>query len=221
MAYKHFFNQTFTFLALVLIITLSLSACSSPTDQVLTTDPLTETYTTVKGTKTYELTITQSAANANAKSAARAAFIPAAGDTYVLKIAENGVTQISSGTVKAYSNNKFTLVSSINVTVSFEVTISGSSINNITGTITVETGVTIIGPGTITPVTGFVAVTGITGVPTSGTVGTLTHMRYYRQHEPLLTPHRPLLFRCALLHRGEKRPLFTKVSQSAAINNFP
>jgi hypothetical protein len=150
MAHKRLLKQALTLLALALIITLSFSACSNPTGPDLTTEPLSETYTTVKGSKTYELTITQSAANAKAKSVARAAFTPAAGDSYVLKITENGVTQISSGTVKAYSNNKFTLASSNNVSVSFEVTISGSGITSITGTITVQGGGIITGPGSLT-----------------------------------------------------------------------
>ena len=125
-----------------------MSACSNLAGQGLTPEPLSETYTTVKSTKTYELTITQSAANS--KSAARAAFIPAAGDSYLLKIIENSITQISNGTVKSYSNNKFTLVSSINVLITFEVTISGSGITNITGTITIQGGTTITGPGSLT-----------------------------------------------------------------------
>ena len=155
MAHKRFFNQAFAFLALALIFALALSACSNPAGPDLKTEPLTETYTTVKGTKTYELTITQSAANAKAKavakSVARAAFTPAAGDTYVLKITENGVIQISSGTVKAYSNNKFTLAASTNVSVTFDVTINSSGgITNITGTITVQGGETVNGPGSLT-----------------------------------------------------------------------
>jgi len=67
MAHKRFFKNTFAFLALVLAITLAFSVCSNPSGSDLTTEPLTETYTTIKGTKTYELTITQSAANAKAK----------------------------------------------------------------------------------------------------------------------------------------------------------
>ena len=156
MAHKRFFNLAFAFPALALIIALALAACSNPAGSDTKTEPLTEKYTGTQGTKAYELTITQSAANAQAKavvkSAARAAFTPAAGDSYVLKITENSVTQISSGTVKAYSNNKFTLASSVNVTVSFEVTITGDSgITNITGTITVQGGDTVAGPGALTP----------------------------------------------------------------------
>jgi len=203
MAHKRFFNLAFAFPALALIIALALAACSNPAGSDLKTEPLTEKYTGTQGTKAYELTITQSAANAQAKavakSAVRAAFTPAAGDSYVLKITENSVTQISSGTVKAYSNNKFTLASSVNVTVSFEVTITGDSgITSITGTITVQGGDTVAGPGALTPGAGgsggggggsgggskggsgggggggggFVAVTGISGVPDDISVGT-------------------------------------------------
>ena len=152
MKHKRFFNSAFAFPALALIIALAFSVCSNPTGSETKTEPLTEKYTAVKGAKTYELTITQSAANSQAKSTAKTVFTPAAGDSYVLKITENGVTQTSSGTVKAYSNNKFTLASSVNVSVSFEVTINSSgTITNITGTITVQGGVTITGPGALTP----------------------------------------------------------------------
>ena len=100
---------------------------------------------------------------------------PKAGDSYTLTITTTaGVTQTSSGTVNDFSGNKFTLTASINVSVSFEVTIGGSGVTNISGTITVEGGVTIVGPGTVTPIITFVPVTGITGVPASGAVGTLT-----------------------------------------------
>jgi hypothetical protein len=100
------------------------------------------------------------------------------GDLYVLKITENGVTRTSSGTVMAYSGNKFTLAASINVSVSFEVVISSSGgITSITGTITVQGGGTVIGPGSITTGneggnSGFVAVTNITGIPSGALVGT-------------------------------------------------
>jgi len=154
MAHKLNQKQVFAFLALALALTLS--ACSnpsgsSPSGSEPATKPLTETYTAKKGTKTYELTITQSAANARAKAVAKATFTPAEGDSYVLEIAENGVTQTSSGKVNNYSNNKFTLTASNNVTVTFEVTINNSgTITNITGTITVQNGDTLTGPGSLT-----------------------------------------------------------------------
>jgi hypothetical protein len=149
MAHKRFLKPDFTFFALTFIITLIMLACSDPTNS----EPLSEKYTCVKGSKTYELTITQNAANAQAKAKlfTRSAFTPAQGDSYVLKITENGAAQTSSGTVKAFSNNKFILTASINVSVSFEVTINSSGITKITGTITTESGATIIGPGEITP----------------------------------------------------------------------
>jgi len=155
-----------------LLLALVLAGCDTPVGPDLTVEePLVEKYTTVKETKTYELTITQSAANAKAKTAARAAFSPAEGDTYVLIISENGVNQTSNGIVMAYSNDKFTLMASINVSVSFEVTISGSGIINITGTITVQGGATVTGPGSLTTTTRFVAVTNITGIPSGAIVG--------------------------------------------------
>jgi len=113
MAHKRFLKQVFAFLATAFVIALALAACSNPSGSEPKVEPLSEKYSAVKGNKTYELIITQSAANARAKAAARAAFTPAEGDSYVLKITENGVTQTSSGTVKAFSNNKFTLIASI------------------------------------------------------------------------------------------------------------
>jgi len=164
---------TFAMLAVLLFPFVScddLMGLLNTDDQTKVTDtykPVVYTSNGTDGTK-YELTITRT-------SKAAVSFTPAAGDSYKLDITTAaGVTQTSSGTVKGFSGNKFTLAASINVSVSFDVTISGNSINNITGTITVEGGVTIEGPGTITPVNSFVAVTGITGVPTSGTVGALT-----------------------------------------------
>jgi len=180
MAHKRFFRQAFTLLALALVIALTFVVCSNPDGLDLTAKSLSEKYTGVKDNKTYELTITQNTANAQANAVARAAFTPAEGDSYVLKIIENGVTQTSSGIVKAFSNNKFTFAPTINVSVSFEVTVNNSEITSISGTITVQGGATITGPGELMPGvgnpggngSGFVAVTGISGVPTSGNVGT-------------------------------------------------
>ena len=156
-------------LALVL---LSFAACDDLLGSLAKDDPTTYTpvaYTSygADGTK-YVLTITR-------PGKAAVQLTPAAGDSYTLAITTPaGVTKTSSGMVKDFSGSKFTLTASINVSVSFEVTISGNSMTGIAGTITVEGGVTIEGPGTITPVTGFVAVTNIKSVPTSGAVGTLT-----------------------------------------------
>jgi len=157
-------------------LVLSFSACDDllgslikgdPTTNTVTYKPMVYTNYGANGTE-YELIITR-------PGKAAVSFTPAAGDSYKLDITTAaGVTQTSSGTVKGFSGNKFTLAASNNASVSFEVAISGNAINNITGTITVEGGVTVNGPGTLTPASGFVAVTGITGVPTSGTVGTLT-----------------------------------------------
>jgi len=140
-------------LALAFIIGLILLACQNPADSEPAGQSLSEKYTGVKGSKTCELTITRNAGNTQTKAKvfSRSAFNPAEGDSYVLKIIENGATQTSSGTVKAFSGNKFTLAPSINVSVSFEVTINNSGITNISGTITIQSGATIPGPSEITP----------------------------------------------------------------------
>jgi len=148
---------------LISIVAVALIACAMVSCDMLgeetagkTKDPSTSTpaaaepksarYTAVKDSTAYELIVTQSAANA-----AKAAFTPMAGDSYVLNIAENGATKTSIGTVKAFSNDTFTLTATINVSVSFDVTISNSGITSITGTITVQGGITITGPGGTTP----------------------------------------------------------------------
>jgi hypothetical protein len=161
-------------IAILAALLLSLTACDDLLGLLTKDDPTTDTYEPVMYTSydadgtMYKLTITR-------PSNAVLPLTPKAGDSYTLTITTAaGATKKSSGTVKDFSGNKFTLTASTNVWVSFEVTISGNSINKITGTITVDGGVTVEGPGTLTPVSSFVAVTGITGVPTSGTVGTLT-----------------------------------------------
>jgi hypothetical protein len=153
MAHKRFFRQAFTLLALALVIALTFLVCSNPDGSDLTAKSLSEKYAGVKGNTACELTITQSTANAQAKANVftRAAFTPAEGDSYLLKIIENGVTQTSNGIVKAFSNNKFTLAPTINVSVSFEVTVNNSGITNISGTIIIQSGATIPGPGELTP----------------------------------------------------------------------
>ena len=128
---------------------LSLAGCDSGSG-ITVAEPLSEKYTVVKDGKTYELTITQSPANAKAK-----APFPAEGDSYVLKITAKDATQTSGGTVKAYSNNNFTLAASNNLPVSFEVTTDNSkAIIRITGTITLQDGTAITGPGSLTTSSG-------------------------------------------------------------------
>jgi hypothetical protein len=136
-------KQVFVFLVTTLIIALAVAACSN------NTEPLLVKYSGVKDGKTYELTITQSAANS-----AKAMFTPVEGDIYVLIITGNGGTQTSSGTVQTFSGNSFTLVATINPTVTFAVAISNSGIISIVGTITVQGGIAVIGPGAITPTGG-------------------------------------------------------------------
>jgi len=158
--------------AILASLVFSFAACDDLLGSLTKDDPTTYTpvvYTSYGADDTkYVLTITR-------PGKAAVQLTPAAGDSYTLAITTPaGVTKTSSGMVKDFSGSKFTLTASINVSVSFEVTISGNSMTNIAGTITVEGGVTIEGPGTITPVVTFVPVTNITGVPTSGGVGTLT-----------------------------------------------
>jgi len=161
-------------IALLAALAFSFAACDDLLESIAKDNPTTVTdtylpmsYTSydANGTR-YDLTIAR-------PSKAAVPFTPAAGDSYTLIITTMAsVTQTSRGTVKDFSGSKFTLTSSNNVSVSFEVTISGNAMTNITGTITIESGGTVDGPGSLMSVTGFVAVTNISGVPASGTVGT-------------------------------------------------
>jgi hypothetical protein len=159
-------------IAMLAVLLLSFAACDDLLGSLTKDGPTTDTYLPMvytsydaNGTK-YELTITRT-------SKVAVPFTPAVGDFYNLTITTTaGVTQTSSGIVRDFSGNKFTLTASINVSVSFEVIISGSAITNITGTITIEGGSTVNGPGSITPTSNLVAVTEITGIPSGAVVGT-------------------------------------------------
>jgi hypothetical protein len=164
-------------IAILAALVLSFAACDDLLDSTSgnkipdqpsgtnTYTPMVYTSYDADGTE-YKLTITRS-------SKAAVQFTPATGDSYTMTITTTaGITQTSSGTVNEFSGNKFTLTASINVSMSFEVTISDNAITNITGSITVEGGITVIGPGSLPPNNGFVAATGITGVPSGALIGT-------------------------------------------------
>jgi len=76
------------------------------------------------------------------KAAGRAAYAPRAGDTYVLTMLISDVTGISTGTVSAFAGSVFTLSGG-----AFTVTVSGSAIESISGTIPLEDGGTQPAPG--------------------------------------------------------------------------
>jgi hypothetical protein len=86
---------------------------------------------------TYILTVTE--------KAGRAAYTPSEGDSYVLIIKITGQQdKTSSGTIKSIgSDGTFTLQPSIEGSVTFSITISGTEISSVTGDITVEKGETI------------------------------------------------------------------------------
>lgn len=79
----------------------------------------------------YELTVTKP----------RAAYTPAKGDSYVLKITINGVVKTSSGTIESFSpaDKTFTLQPN-NTDVTFTIVISGKDIKSVTGNIAVTEG---------------------------------------------------------------------------------
>ena len=132
----------------------------------------TVTYSGTTGGKTYTLVITS--------SEGRAAYTPKSGDRYELTI--NPGNSRSVGTVTVSVGTTLTLKPS-NASATFTVTVTvsgegGGSIGAITGTITIEGGGTLAGPGTISSGGSssggggggggnntFVAVTDITGAP--------------------------------------------------------
>jgi len=96
------------------------------------------TYTKTDAENTYELVIT--------KNAAKAAYSPQVGDTYVLTI---NVTQTSKGTVTGISSG-FLILKPTGTSTTFTVAISGESITTIIGTIILTDGTTFP-PDTLTP----------------------------------------------------------------------
>jgi len=85
--------------------------------------PTSISYTGKKGSDTYTLTIT--------KNAARAAYQPVTDDDYTLTLSSSGVTYTSDGTIMV-DGQTFTLIP-LNETGSATVTVSGSSITEISG----------------------------------------------------------------------------------------
>jgi hypothetical protein len=173
MAAKEFFMDTIKkkqvllwVLAAVFVFGLAFAACNNGGEQQ------SETYDYIKDGTTYRLTIT--------KSAARAAFVPAAGDAYVLRITTGSQTRTSSGTITNSSGSSFTLKPAQAATT-FTVQMSSGKISKITGNITLDSGDVVSGPdssgssgGSSGTPTGFVAVEEIVGIPTGHTIGTFT-----------------------------------------------
>jgi hypothetical protein len=152
----------------VLAFGLAFAACNNGGEQQ------SETYDYIKDGTTYRLTIT--------KSAAKAAFVPATGDAYVLRIITGTQTRTSSGNITSTYNSfsSFTLKPAQAATT-FTVQMSGGKIIRITGNITLDSGNVVPGPdssggsgGSGGNPTGFVAVEEIAGVPTGHTIGSFT-----------------------------------------------
>ena len=129
-------------LALILVLT----GCSDPADSGGGAQPSSASYEYAKSGTTYKLTITQ--------NLAKAAYAPAAGDTYVLLIIKGAETKTSKGVVESILDGVFKLKPE-NSATTFSVKISAGTITQITGNITiVGTGETVSGPDTTTSGTG-------------------------------------------------------------------
>jgi uncharacterized protein YjdB len=127
-------------LLMALAFCLAFTACDTDGSA-----PLSETYSYFNDNTMYRLTVTQKAPNA----AAKAAFAPASGDTYILLITTGTGTQTSSGTVYSFSGGTLTLKPG-QTSVTFTVQISGGAITKVSGNITLVTGDIVPGPDTNT-----------------------------------------------------------------------
>jgi len=151
---------TLAALASILSLALILTACNTGAagDPDL---PLQQTYwtSTTDGT-IYKLTITQ--------NAAKTAYTPTPGDSYVLDIIKNGVVvNTSRGTVQVYTENTIILLPVYTGAEIFTVLVNNDQIANISGPITVEESNTPVPPP---PSNTFVTVTGVTVTPSTATV---------------------------------------------------
>ena len=122
--------------------------------------PRTATYTGTMGNVTYQLVITEGAATPGTGT-----FTPSQGDKFVLTVG----SKTSSGAVTSFTGGVFTLTPE-GVTETFTATVEGVGLSKLEGTITYDDDSTETAPGDLTPAI-FVAVTSITGVPTTATVG--------------------------------------------------
>jgi hypothetical protein len=122
-------------IAIIAVITFSMTACPSLEDDDPT--PETVTYSGRADGKTYTLTITENTGRYLAKN----------GDSYVLTVG----TKTSSGTVTV-NVNTLTLKPSRPGAAAFTVTVSSSGITAMSGTITFDDGTAEPAPDSITPV---------------------------------------------------------------------
>ena len=120
-------------LVLVLVIGMMLVGCDNDNNQ-----PQSVIFTGTANGVMYTLKITQN-------SESRSVYSPTAGDIYELTIG----SKKSNGSVVLFTGGIFTLRSSVAQTITFTVTVSGSSISNISGTITWNDNSTTDGPGSI------------------------------------------------------------------------
>ena len=121
-------------LVLVLVIGMMLVGCDNENNN----QPQSVIFTGTANGVMYTLKITQN-------SESRSVYSPTAGDIYELTIG----SKKSNGSVVLFTGGIFTLRSSVAQTITFTVTVSGSSISNISGTITWNDNSTTDGPGSI------------------------------------------------------------------------
>jgi hypothetical protein len=132
-------SKMFGIITLLAVIGFSMAACGGGGDGY---DPIVYTSKDASG-NTYKLTIT--------KTTGKAAFTPASGDSYTLLITPaSGTPKTSRGTVVSYSITTIMLKSVANTTLTVTITSNGT-MTKIEGTITIDNGETLAGPGTLTP----------------------------------------------------------------------
>jgi hypothetical protein len=129
-----------TLIAIIMLV-LNFAACGDD-------DPQTATYAGVSNGVTYTLKITENTSR----------YLALPGDMYVLTWGDN----VSSGTVQAFDGTEFTLAPSNATTVPFTITVAGTGLSTIAGTITTEDGGT-----SVVNITSFTPVTPPSGEPTN------------------------------------------------------
>ena len=129
---------------LLLVFGLTVAGCDNGTTSGDTSRTAVFVSTDAAGTE-FRLTFTENLSRA-------AAFSPAAGDSFELRITPvSGPVQISRGVVQSSSGGNISLLPT-SATTPFSITVSGGNMTGITGTITVEGGGTVSAPeGALTP----------------------------------------------------------------------
>ena len=120
-------------LVIVLLFGITVIGCDEENGNTM---PLIVTYSGTSNGTMYTLKITQNVDN-------RSVYTPVTGDAYELIAG----TKKSNGTVVSFTSGLFVLQPSVPLKVTFNATVSGSNISDLSGTITWNDNTSDIGPG--------------------------------------------------------------------------